>query len=193
MINFLYNWVMSLASHPRATPALAIISFLESSVFPIPPDTLLIPMTLADRRRAWRIAFVCTAASVLGGVLGYILGLFFFEEFGRPLFEIYGYADHFTKFQSHYHEWGAWIVIIFGVSFLPYKVITILSGVVSLDPVIFLISSIFSRGLRFYIIALLLWKYGEPIRNFIEARLGLLFIIFCILLISGIVTLRFII
>ena len=191
MLRRLYNWTMELAGHRRATSALAAVSFIESSVFPIPPDVLLIPMVLAVRAKAFRIAFICTAASVLGGMLGYGIGVFLFEEIGRPLLEFYGYGPKFTEFQAKYNDWGAWAVFIAGVTPFPYKVITILSGVTALDLFIFTAASVAARGLRFYIIAGLLWKFGEPIRGFIEKYLGPLFVLFCVLLVGGFVAIKF--
>ncbi|MBT3307750.1 MAG: DedA family protein [Alphaproteobacteria bacterium] len=193
MLRRLYNWTMNLAGHRRATSALAAVSFIESSVFPIPPDVLLIPMVLADRAKAFRIAFICTVASVLGGMLGYGIGLFLFEEVGRPMLEFYGYASKFEIFQAKYNDWGAWAVFIAGVTPFPYKVITILSGVTSLDIFIFTVASVAARGLRFYLVAGLLWKFGEPIRDFIETYLGLLFALFCLLLIGGFVAIKFLV
>ena len=128
MLRRLYDWTMDLAGHRRAMVMLAGVSFIESSVFPIPPDILMIPMVLADRARAFRIAFVCTAASVLGGLLGYAIGIFLFEEIGKPVLEFYGYGPKFAEFQGTYNDWGAWAVFIAGVTPFPYKVITIMSG-----------------------------------------------------------------
>ena len=181
---------MSLARHRHAVPALAGVSFIESSVFPIPPDVLLIPMVLAERDKAFRIALVCTAASVLGGLLGYAIGVFLFEEIGRPVLEFYGYGPRFAEFQARYNDWGAWAVFIAGVTPFPYKVITILSGVTALDVFVFTLCSVAARGLRFYIVAGLLWYFGEPIREFIEKRLALLFWLFCGLLLGGFVTVK---
>jgi len=182
---------MDLAQHRRAMAALAGVSFIESSVFPIPPDILMIPMVLADRARAFRIAFVCTVASVLGGILGYAIGVFLFEEIGRPMLEFYGYGPKFTEFQDTYNDWGAWAVFIAGVTPFPYKVITILSGVTALDIFIFTVASVAARGLRFFIVAGLLWQFGEPIRTFIEKRLSLLFGLFCALLVGGFAAVKF--
>jgi len=190
LLRRLYDWTMGLAAHRHATSALAAVSFIESSVFPIPPDVLLIPMVLADRARAFRIALVCTAASVLGGLLGYAIGLFLYEEIGKPVLELYGYQAEFKQFQSTYNDWGAWAVFMAGVTPFPYKVITILSGVTRLDVVVFTVASVLSRGLRFYVVAWLLWRFGPPIKDFIERRLQLLFWIFCALLIGGFVLVK---
>jgi membrane protein YqaA with SNARE-associated domain len=183
----LYDWTMGLAGHRHAESALAAVSFIESSIFPVPPDVMLIPMVLARRERAWRIAFICTIASVLGGVAGYAIGFFAFETIGRPVLEFYGDAPKFADFQEHYNEWGAWVVFSGGLTPFPYKVITILSGVTALDVTVFMVSSVVARGLRFYIVAGLLWYFGDPIRIFIERRLGLLFTLFSILLVGGFV------
>ena len=193
MLKSLYDWTMTLAGHRHALWALAAVSFIESSIFPIPPDVLLIPLVLAAPTRAWRIALVCTVASVLGGLAGYGIGYFLFEQVGRPILDLYGYGPKFANFQETYNEWGAWAVFIAGVTPFPYKVITILSGVTGLDPVIFTVSSVFARGLRFFIVAALLWRFGEPIRQFIEARLGLLFAVFCALLVGGFVVIKFLV
>ncbi len=191
MLRRLYDWTMALAGHRNAKGALAAVAFVESSVFPIPPDVLLIPMVLAARAGAWMIAGWATIASVLGGLLGYAIGLFFYESIGQPLIEAYGYGDKFADFQGRYQEWGAWIVFIAGVTPFPYKVITITSGVVQLDIWVFTIASVLARGLRFYVVAALLWYFGPPIRDFIEKRLGLMFTIFCVLLVGGFVAARY--
>jgi membrane protein YqaA with SNARE-associated domain len=176
---------MKLAGHRRANWALAAVSFIESSVFPIPPDVMLIPMVLAQRHKAMLIAGICTVASVLGGLLGYAIGLYLFDTIGQPILDFYGYGEKFGSFQERYIEWGVWIVLIAGLTPFPYKVITIASGVAGLSLPVFLVASIVARGLRFSIVAALLWRFGEPIRDFIERYLGLLFILFMVLLIGG--------
>jgi len=186
-----YDWVMALSARPDAVWVLAGIAFIESSFFPIPPDVLLIPMVLAARTRWLKLAMICTAASVLGGMFGYAIGYFLYEGIGNPLLTFYGYADKFAEFQSHYNEWGAWIVFVFGVTPFPYKVITIASGVTQLDLATFTFASLVSRGLRFFIVAGLLYWLGPPIRDFIEKRLGLMFTIFCVLLVGGFVAVKY--
>ena len=181
---------MRLGASRHAVWALAFVAFVESSIFPIPPDVLLIPMVLAARSRAWRLAAICTAASVVGGFAGYAIGASLFETLGRPLLAFYGYEDAFARFTERYNEWGAWIVAFFGVTPFPYKVITIASGVAHLDPVVFGIASVLSRGIRFFLVAALLWKFGAPIRAFIEKRLGLMTLIFFVLLIGGFAALK---
>lgn len=192
MIRRLYDWTLSLASRRDALIILAIVAFLESSIFPIPPDVMILPMMLAARNKVWVIAGVATISSVLGGFAGYGVGMFLFESLGRPLIEFYGYGENFLDFQGMYQEWGAWIVFGAGVTPFPYKVITIASGVVALDPVVFGIASVMARGLRFYLEAVLLWKFGPPIKQFVEERLGLLTTVFFIVLIGGFVALRWV-
>ena len=193
MLRRLYDWTMGLAAHPRARPALAAVSFVESSFFPIPPDVMLLPMVLADRRNAFRIAAICTIASVAGGFFGYAIGYFLYEAVGQPLLAFYGYAEKFAEFQGGYNEYGAWIVAFFGLTPFPYKVITIASGVTQLDLLTFGLASVVSRGARFFLVAALLWRFGEPIRAFIERYLGLLTILFFVLLFGGFVALRYVI
>ncbi len=191
MLRRLYDRTMAQAVTPHAMWTLAIVSFIESSIFPIPPDVLIIPMVLAARERAWRIAAVCTVSSVIGGFAGYAIGLFLFDQVARPILAFYGYMAKFETFQALYNDWGAWIVFGAGVTPFPYKVITIASGLTGLNPVIFGIASVLSRGLRFFLVAGLLWKFGAPIRAFIEAHLGKLATLFFILLIGGFVALKY--
>lgn len=193
MLRALYDWTMQLASHRRAPEALFGVSFVESSVFPIPPDIMLIPMVLANRAKAWFFASLATIGSVLGGVLGYVIGYYLFEAVGQPIFEMYGYAEKFAKFSGQYNEYGAWIVFIAGVTPFPYKVITIASGATGLNFFVFIVASLVARGLRFGIVAGLLYFFGEPIRDFIEKRLGLVFTVFVVLLVGGFVAIKYVI
>ncbi len=178
MIRPLYDWTLRLAETRYAMWALAAVAFIESSVFPIPPDVLMIPMILARPRRAWEIAALATLASVLGGLAGYWIGASLFESVGRPVLEFYGKEEYFGAFRDRYNDYGAWAVLIAGVTPFPYKVITILSGTTGLSLAVFAVASVVARGLRFFVLAALLWKFGPPIRDFIERRLGLLFTLF---------------
>ena len=185
MIRGLYDWTLGLAEHRYALWALAVVAFLESSIFPIPPDILMIPMIIAAPKRAFLIATVCLVSSVLGGLAGYYIGYGLFETVGRPVLEFYGKDAYFDEFSARYNEWGAWAVLIAGVTPFPYKVITIMSGVTQLNLGVFMVASVIARGLRFFVVAALLWKFGAPIRDFIERRLGLMFTLFVILLAAG--------
>ncbi len=192
MLQRLYDRTMGLAAHKHALWALAAVAFIESSVFPIPPDVLLVPIILADRRLAIRVAIVCTVASVLGGLLGYAIGYSLYETVGRPLLDFYGYSGRFAAFQEMYNEWGGWIVAGAGLTPFPYKVITIASGVTQLDLVTFTLASIASRGLRFAVEAAILWYFGPPVRGLIERNLGLAATLFFASLFGGFLLVRFV-
>lgn len=181
----IYDSVIHLSSSKHAMAWLFVISFVESSFFPIPPDIMLIPMILATPKKAWKIAGICTLASVIGAYLGYIIGFYFFELIAEPLLEFYGYLDKFNEFKNLYSEYGAWIVFGAGITPFPYKIITIASGVVQLNLAVFTVASIIARGLRFFLIAWLLKTYGEKMRLFIEKNLGWLSVLFLVLLIGG--------
>lgn len=191
MLRRLYDWTIDLARTPYALWALAVVAFIESSVFPIPPDVLMIPMIIARPSRAFVIAGVATLASVLGGILGYGIGWGLFETVGRPVLEFYGKDAYFGEFAQRYNEYGAWMVLFAGVTPFPYKVITIMSGATGLSVPVFMVASVLARGLRFFVVAALLWKFGAPIRDFIERRLGLMFTLFMVLLIGGFVAVRY--
>lgn len=185
MLQRLYDWTMSLAGHPHALWALALVSFAESSFFPVPPDVLVIPMVLAAREKAWKIALVCTVASVVGGIAGYGIGAFLFEAVGEPVLAFYHALEKFDQARAMYNEHGVLIVFTAGFSPIPYKIFTIASGVTGMDPISFALASAVGRGARFFLVAGLLWKYGEPIRTFIENNLAKLTLAFVLLLIAG--------
>lgn len=191
MIRKLYDWTMSLAARPKALHALGVVSFAESSFFPVPPDVLLIPMVLARRDRAWAIAMVCTATSVAGGILGYFIGYYLFESLGRWLIAAYGLEHQAEQFQTFYAAWGLWVILIKGLTPIPYKLVTIVSGAAHFDIGVFIAASALTRGLRFFIVAGLLRQFGEPIREFIERRLTLLFFLFLLALVGGFAVLKF--
>ncbi|MEC8039829.1 MAG: VTT domain-containing protein [Pseudomonadota bacterium] len=185
MLKKLYDWTMAFADHPRALWVLGIIAFVEASFFPIPPVLLMIPMILARPSRAWLIASVALVGSVLGGILGYGIGAFFYEELGRPVLEAMGKGDAMAGFNDRFNSFGFWPVLIAGLTPFPFKVITIMSGWTGMPVVTFIVTSIIARALRFFIVAALLWKFGAPIRDFIERRLGLMFILFIVILAGG--------
>ena len=186
-----YNWTLSLATTPYALLALAIVAFAESSVFPIPPDVLLIPLIIAAPHRAWLIAGICTIASVLGGGFGYYIGAELFDTLGKPVLEFYHKLADFDAFKERFNEYGHWAVLTAGVTPFPYKVITITSGATGLPFGQFMMWSLIARALRFFVVAALLWKFGEPIRDFIEKRLGLMFAIFVVLLVGAFYFVRY--
>jgi membrane protein YqaA with SNARE-associated domain len=191
MIRRLYDWLMRIAAGPNAIPAMAAVSFIESSVFPIPPDALLIPLVIAAPRRAWWIATVCTVSSVLGGFLGYAIGYFLFDTVGRSVLEFYGAMGKYEVVKAAFDDYGAWFIVIKGMTPIPYKIVTIFSGVVHFDLLTFALSSLVSRAIRFYLVAGLLWWFGEPIRVFIERHLTLATTIFVVFLVGGFVLIRF--
>ena len=192
MLRRLYDWTMSLADHPKALWALAAVSFIEASVFPIPPDVLMIPMILAAPRRAWLIALVATVSSVLGGLLGYGIGHFFFEGIGRPILEALGKGDHIAAFNARFNGVGFWAVLIAGITPFPFKVITITSGVTGMNVVSFILSAIVARGIRFYAVTAIIYWFGPKTLAIVEKRLGLFTVLFCVLLVGGFVLMRYI-
>ncbi len=192
MLRRLYDWTMSLAATRNAERALAGVSFLESSFFPIPPDVLLIPMVLSERGKWIRYALICTVASVLGALLGYAIGAFLFDLIGQPILKLYNAEQSFDKVQDWYETWGGWGVLFAAITPFPYKVLTIFSGFSGLDLVTFIAVSIIGRGFRFFLVAWLLNRFGAPIRIFIERHLGLLFTVFMVLLVGGFVAIRYV-
>lgn len=181
----IYDSVFHLSKENGAIYWLFAVAFIESSFFPIPPDVMLIPMILAAPKKAWSIASVATAGSVIGAYLGYAIGFYFFQLIAEPLLNFYGYLEKFNSFKDLYNQYGAWIVFGAGITPFPYKIITIASGVVHMNLIVFTIASIIARGMRFYLVAWLLKKYGETMREFIEKNLGWLSILFLLLLIGG--------
>ena len=186
-----YDTMIKLSSTPHAMWFLFIVAFAESSFFPIPPDVMLIPMILATPNKAWKIAGLATFASVAGGYFGYGIGVFAFDFIAKPILEFYNAFAQFQEFEKYYHEYGAWIVFGAGITPFPYKIITIASGVVHLDLIVFTIASVLARGMRFFLVAWLLKKYGPPMKIFIEKHLGILSIIFLILLIGGFAVIKY--
>ncbi|WP_187969291.1 YqaA family protein [Aquibium microcysteis] len=192
MLRRLYDWTMSLAATRHAERALAGVSFVESSVFPIPPDVLLIPMVLSDRSKWFRYGLVCTIASVLGALLGYAIGAFLFDAIGQPILKLYNAEQSFAQIKDWYDAWGGWGVLFAAITPFPYKVLTLFSGFAGLDLFTFVLVSVIGRGFRFFLVAWLLNRFGAPIRLFIEKNLGLLFTLFMVLLVGGFVALRYV-
>jgi membrane protein YqaA with SNARE-associated domain len=190
MLHRLYMRTLALAASPRATWWLFGIAFAEASFFPIPPDALLIPMALARPDRAWRFATICMVGSVIGGALGYLIGYAVFDQLARPLIELYGYGDRFAAFQALYARWGLWVILIKGLTPIPYKIVTIASGAAHFNFWVFMMASLLTRGARFFLVATLLRFFGSPVRDFIERRLTLVTSLLALGVIGGFVMLR---
>ncbi|MEA3030284.1 MAG: hypothetical protein QOG13_1609 [Sphingomonadales bacterium] len=185
MFRKLYDWTLRTAGHRHADYYLAAVSFAESSFFPIPPDVILVPMILARRDEAWRIAAICTIASVLGAMLGYAIGNFLYESVGQWLIRIYGMSEGIEGFRETYRLWGAWIILIKGFTPIPFKLVTIASGIAGFNFPLFVLLATITRGLRFFLIAWLLKRYGAPVQAFIEKRLTLVSWVFLAVLVGG--------
>lgn len=173
MLKKMYDWCIAAADKPYALWLMGIVSFAESSFFPIPPDVMLIPMSLARPQKAWLYALVCTITSVAGGVVGYAIGALLYDSVGQWIIQLYGYADKVEAFRTAYAEYGAWIILLKGLTPIPYKLVTITSGFANYDLLAFVLLSVVARGGRFFIVAIVLNRYGKWIREVIEKRLGL--------------------
>lgn len=173
MLRRIYDWCIDAAHKPYALWIMAAVAFAESSFFPVPPDVMLIPMSLARPARAWLYASVCTAASVLGGVLGYAIGALLYDSLGHWLIQLYGLGDKVEAFRVGYAEYGAWIILLKGLTPIPYKLVTITSGFANFNIWLFVVLSVIARGGRFFVVAILLNRYGDWIRVRIEKHLGL--------------------
>jgi membrane protein YqaA with SNARE-associated domain len=173
MLRRIYDWCIAAADKPYALWLMGAVSFAESSFFPVPPDVMLIPMSLARPQRAWLYALVCTVTSVAGGVVGYAIGALLYDSVGQWLIQLYGYGDKVEAFRASYAEYGAWIILLKGLTPIPYKIVTITSGFADYNIWLFVLFSVIARGGRFFIVAILLNRYGTWIRKTIEKRLGL--------------------
>jgi membrane protein YqaA with SNARE-associated domain len=185
MLKRVYDWTMEKAASKNATGWLAGVSFAESSFFPLPPDLLLVPMVIANRQAAWRLAAICTLASVIGGLFGYAIGYFLYETVGRWVIDFYHLTDKFEAMRQTFIEYGAEIILIKGMTPIPYKLLTITAGVAQLNLWVFVGASIVSRAMRFFLVAALLYFFGEPVRTFIEKRLTLVTSAVAVALIGG--------
>ena len=191
MIGKIYDWMMRAAASDKAPEALGLVSFIESSIFPIPPDVMLIPMVLARREKAWWYATIATAASVLGGLLGYAIGYYLYDAVGAPILKFYGREGALDSFIKFVHDYGVPAVIIKGMTPIPFKVVTIAAGVAKMNLLAFMAASIVARAMRFYLVAGLLYFFGEPIRAFIEKHLTLVMTAFVALLIGGFLAVKY--
>ena len=187
MLRRLYDWCIAAADKPYATWLMGIVSFLESSVVPVPPDAMLIPMSLARPDQAWFYATVCTLTSVAGGVLGYFIGAALYDSVGLWVMNLYGLTDKVESFRAAYAQWGSWIILLKGLTPIPYKLVTIASGFAGYSFVMFVLLSLVARGMRFFAVAFLLNRYGAQARAIIEERLGFWVSIAAIALVGGII------
>src|SRR5690348_16161167 len=185
MLKRIYDWCIAAADKPYALWILAAVAFAESSFFPVPPDVMLLPMALARPQRAWLFATVCTIASVAGGVLGYAIGALLYDSVGQWLIHLYGLGDKVEAFRASYAHWGPWIIIGKGLTPIPYKLVTITSGFAGYDVWLFILCSIIARGGRFFVLAVLLNRYGDFIRTELEKRLTTYVVIGAIVLVAG--------
>lgn len=192
MLRRLYDWTLSLAAGPRAKSALFGVSFAEASFFPLPPDILLVPMTLARPDQAYRLAILCGVASTLGGMLGYAIGALLYDTLGLWIIQLYGYGDKMDAFRETYAHWGLWIILLKGLTPIPYKLVSITSGFAGYDVFLFFALSLVSRTLRFLAVGWLLKRYGEPVREFIEKRLELSAILLLIVIVGGFVLVKYV-
>ncbi len=183
----LYYKILERADSPKALWTFCVVSFAESSFFPLPPDLLMIPMLLANRSLAWRIAFLGVLTSVLGGFLGYAIGYYLYGTLGEWIINTYQLSDSFSKFQQGFEKWGFWIIALKGLTPIPYKLVTIASGVARFDLISFTIASIIARGFRFYLLAGLLWWFGPWAKNFIEKYLTLFLVGSLVIIVAGFV------
>jgi membrane protein YqaA with SNARE-associated domain len=187
MLKRIYDWCVAAADKPYALWVLGAVAFAESSFFPIPPDIMLLPMSVAQPKRAWLFAGVCTAASVLGGVLGYAIGALLYDSVGHWLITLYGLGDSVEAFRASYAKWGAMVILVKGVTPIPYKLVTITSGFAGYNIWLFILLSIITRGGRFFAAAILFNRYGDWIRARVEEHLGLAVAILAAVLVAGFV------
>ncbi|WP_131118297.1 YqaA family protein [Lichenihabitans psoromatis] len=185
MFKSLYAWVLRLADSPRAPWALGLVAFAESSFFPVPPDIILVPMVLARPERAWRYAAIATIASVLGGMVGYAIGALLFDTLGQWLIHLYGYADKLEALREFYAKWGALFILIKGLTPIPYKLVTIVSGLLSYNFGLFVLLSLVTRGIRFFVLAAILGRFGVPIKAALDRHFGLILISFAAIVVIG--------
>jgi membrane protein YqaA with SNARE-associated domain len=186
MVRHAYDWCLAAAHKPYALWLMGLISFAESSFFPIPPDTMLIPMSLARPEKAWTYAALCTLTSVAGGILGYAIGALLYDTLGHWLISAYGYGGKVEAFREQVAAWGAWIIVIKGLTPIPYKVVTIALGIAGYSLWSFILLSLLTRGARFFLIAFLFNRYGDAAREIIEKRLGFWLLLSALIIIVGI-------
>ena len=191
MLRRLYEWMLAVADRPRAVYVLGLVSFTESSFFPVPPDVMLVPMALARPRRVWFYAAICTVTSVAGGLLGYAIGALLYDTLGQWLFRLYGLESGADAFREAYAKYGAWIILLKGFTPIPYKLVTITSGFAGYDLLSFVLLSILTRGARFYVLALLLSRFGPFVKGILDRHLGLAVAVLAFVVVAGFAALKF--
>ena len=193
ILKHLYDWVLHWSETPYGVPALFLLSFAESSFFPVPPDVLLIALAISIPKKSFRYAYVCTMASVIGGIIGYVIGYFGYEAIGKPIVDFYHGQEVMVKIEMQYDRYGFWGVLIAAITPIPYKIFTISSGFFRFDFWAFLVASGIGRSFRFFLVAGLIWKYGPSIRDFIDRYFNLLSYIFIVLLVGGFILIKYLI
>lgn len=191
MLRKLYDWVLKLAAGRHATTSLAVVSFAESSFFPVPPDVMLAPMVYARPEKAWWFAFVCTAASVVGGIAGYAIG-YLLTDLANAILGFFNYGEKLEQYEAWYDQWGVWLVVAGGFTPIPYKLVTIASGLLGFNFGLFMMASVLTRGARFFMVAALIKKFGPAIQPVIERRLTLFTVLFVALIVLGVLAVKFI-
>jgi membrane protein YqaA with SNARE-associated domain len=191
MLRKTYDWMLSIAGRPSAPYAMGAVSFAESSFFPVPPDVMLVPMSLARPDRAWFYAALCTITSVAGGLVGYAIGALLYDSLGKWLFQLYGLESGAEAFRTAYAHYGAWIILLKGLTPIPYKLVTITSGFAGYDLLAFTILSLITRGARFAILAALLGRYGGPIKAMLDRHLGAAVAILAVFIVGGFAAIKF--
>ena len=187
----LLDWVWRMAETEGAMKVLFLVSLTESVFFPVPPDLLLIPMALAQQKKAFRIAGVCLAASVIGGAIGYFIGAFFMDTIGMSIVNFYGLTDQYVVVQEWYEKYNAWVVAVAGLTPIPYKLCTPTAGTFHVNFYVFFIMSFLSRGVRFFVVAGLIYLFGHKIRYFLEKRLDLIFVLCMVLVVIGFIMINY--
>jgi membrane protein YqaA with SNARE-associated domain len=188
----LYDWVVSLSERPNAVPSLFVLAFAEASFFPLPPDILLIALAIGAPKRSLWFATICTLGSALGALLGYFLGLQFYELIGQQIVEFYAAGEQFQRVQALFQQWDVLAIAVAGVTPIPFKVFTISAGVFELNVITFGVAVLLSRGARFFLLGGLIWRFGPSIRDFVDRYFNLLTILFFILLVGGFLIIKYV-
>jgi membrane protein YqaA with SNARE-associated domain len=191
MLQRLYRWLLALSAGPYAPAALAVVAVADASCFPCPPEVLLIPMAMARPERAWHFAAIATVASICGGALGYLIGYTLFDVVAVPLLHAYHGEAAYERFRQLYAEWGIWVILIKGMTPIPYLIVTLASGALRYSFPVFIAASIVTRGARFFLVATLLHYFGDTVRVFVERHLTLVTSLVAVGIVVALVLVRF--